>query len=141
VILYAFCHYPPTGTGTLDWDTFYDETQASPITGAALAAVLATLGLSHSSGTFSATEKVVLALELGMDIAATPGGADVVNLWQPSFAYVAEVKIPSPNTLGTAAVGATILVQSGEDFGVDQTCANGTDVPLTYAVLAIIRLA
>ena len=140
-VIYAECNTPGAGAGYLLWDTFYDEAQAA-ISGAPLTAALSTLGLTYNAGTgeFTATAKLVLSVELGITISATPGGADDVQLYHPGWDPNPTVLIPNPNTLVAATLGKRFAILVGENFRIQKTCANGSDTPLTYAAMNILRL-
>jgi hypothetical protein len=140
LVLYAECVTPPTGTASLSW-TFKDEAQ-SAISGAPLTAALAAMGLTYVGGTFTATMRIVILLGVNFTVAATPGGADNVIVNNPGWDYDVPIAyIPSPNTLGKVSLSKHFVANVSGQFGIQQSCANGSDHPFTYASMNIIRIA
>ena len=141
-VVYAECNTGPVGGGVnADFDTFYDKTRTA-IGSGAVAASLATLGLTYSAATFTATEDVLLALVWGVDILATPAGSSTpgVRLWTPDYTAPNEVRAPNPNTVGTWTGTRTVLIQSGEVFYLFGLGSDAAYDPISYASLSIIRL-
>jgi hypothetical protein len=139
-VVYAEYNSPPAGTtAALVPDTFYDRAQ-DEITGGPLAAALAALGLTYASGIFTALFPITLAVSLQLDVDPSPGGADYAFLSQPDFLANPNVAIAHPNTIGTVVVDRSFAMVAGQEFKVGQICAVGTDTPLDYAALSIVRL-
>jgi hypothetical protein len=138
-VIYPECNSLPTGPSGdsyLLWDTFYDLAQD-----AVAPTALASLGLSYSSGIFTATARCVLSVDLGFYVAATPGGACQLMLMQPGYDNNPFLLIPSPNTIGQAQLHKLFGMVPGDTFKVKVTCTNGTDTPLTYAAMNVVRLS
>ena len=137
-IVYAECNTGPTGPSGgsfVPWDTFYDLAQDE-----VTSLLLAPLGLTYAAGVFTATARVVLAVNLGASVAAAPGGACEIILNHPGFDFNPTVQVPNPNTLGDVTLCKTFAMVAGERFSFGQVCTNASDTPLTYAAMSIVRL-
>lgn len=145
----AECNSPTTGgDANLPFDTFYDQDD-NVISGGALTAALAAIGLTYSGGVFTSTTAGVFALELNFSPITAPA------LQLSSITLVSSISFAVPGTRwGTgstegnppdwnAIVVPFVFYSPVSATFYAQTTRSGTTSAgiITYASMAIIKLA